>query len=316
MTIPALTESAAAGIRTRRVAVVLNPASGRGQGARRRIELERLLKAESGRIGQIGSVQWRIYETDHAGGGTEAAGRAVEDGAEVVAAAGGDGTYGEVVNGIMGTGVRLAILPLGTGNDFSRGLGLNTDLALAVHTLFHGTPRRIDLGITGGRYFINIAGCGFDAVATERVNRGFRWLRGTPAYIAAVLQTLMSYKAARMTLEIDGEVIEKRAMLCSIANSSSYGGGMMVAPDARIDDGLFDICILAEAGKVEFLRAFPRVFKGTHVTHPKVTMFKAKRIRVESDPQLPVLIDGDVLARTPAEFEIVPGAIEVMSPCA
>jgi diacylglycerol kinase (ATP) len=117
-----------------------------------------------------------------------------------------------------------------------------------------------------------------------------------------------------MEIEVDGETLELDAMLCSIANSQSYGGGMRIAPDARIDDGLLDICILGDAGKIEFLRAFPRVFKGTHVTHPKVTMLKGKRIRVKSSPDLPVLIDGDVLGRTPAEFEVIPGAIEVMMP--
>src|SRR2546423_8072384 len=114
------------------IVVILNPASGRGQGRRRREELERLLSAE------CGDTEWRIIETERPGGGTFAAKQAVEDGAGIVAAAGGDGTYGEVVNGIVGTGAKLAILPLGTGNDFSRSLAFKTDLAAAVHTLFHG----------------------------------------------------------------------------------------------------------------------------------------------------------------------------------
>jgi diacylglycerol kinase (ATP) len=300
----------ASGTGVRYAAVILNPASGCGQGARRRAELERLISL----VSQQTSSKWQIYETAGPGGGTEAARRAIEEGADVVGAAGGDGTFGEVVNGLVGTGARLAVLPLGTGNDFSRGLGLNTDLSLAVDAMFHGTPKPIDLGITGGRYFINVAGCGFDAVVAERVNRGFRRLRGTAAYVAAVMDSLMTFRAANVVLEIDGRIHQQRAMLCSIANSPSYGGGMRIAPDARIDDGLFDVCLLAEAGKVEFLRAFPRVFRGTHVTHPKVTMLKARRIRVTSDPPLPVLIDGDVLGTTPVEFEIVPSAIEVMTP--
>ena len=292
----------------RDVAVILNPASGRGQGARRRSELEHLLKLHAG------DSLWRIIETEGPNHGAEAAARAVANGAQIVAAAGGDGTYGEVVNGIVGSGARLAILPLGTGNDFSRALEFKTDLGSAVRAMFQGTPRRIDLGVSSGRYFINIAGCGFDAVVASRVNRGFRLLRGTTAYTAAVIQSLISYRAAEMEIEIDGEELSTRAMLCCIANSQSYGGGMKVAPDARIDDGVFDVCILAEAGKIEFMRAFPSVFKGTHVSHPRVTMLKARRIRVASSPVLPVLIDGDVISTTPAEFEIVPGAVEVMMP--
>ena len=126
---------------------------------------------------------------------------------------------------------------------------------------------------------------------------GFRHLRGTAAYVAAVYQSLMRFRAARMRVTVDGEARELRGMLCCIANSQSYGGGMRVAPEARIDDGLFDLCLLADATKWEFLCAFPRVFRGTHTTHPKVTMLRGRVIEVESDPPLPVLIDGEVTGR-------------------
>jgi diacylglycerol kinase (ATP) len=290
--------------------VVLNPTAGRGQGRARRAELERLLAdCASNEIGA-----WRIVETTAPGEAAILAREAAREGAEVVAAAGGDGTYGEVVNGLVGAAARLGILPLGTGNDFSRALGLGTDLAHAVRTLFQGVPRAIDLGRCGDRWFINVAGCGFDAIVAERVNRGFRHLRGTSAYVAAVLQSLVAFRPAAMRLTIDGETREVRAMLCCIANASSYGGGMRIAPDARIDDGLFDLCLLAEAGRWEFLRAFPRVFRGTHTTHPKVTMLRARHVEIESDPSLPVLIDGDVVCRTPVTLDLVPRAIEVMAP--
>jgi diacylglycerol kinase (ATP) len=296
----------------RRVAVVLNPAAGRGQGRRRRGELEALLAEAAGR--HPNKPDWEIIETTASGTGSEVAARAAAAGADIVAAVGGDGTYGEVVNGLVGTPARLGIIPLGTGNDFARGMGLGTDIRLAVYTLFHGVPRPIDLGLSGGRWFINVAGCGFDAVVAERVNRGFRRLRGTAAYIAAVYQCLLAFRPAAMRITIDGETHELRAMLCSIANSESYGGGMRIAPDAKIDDGWFDVCILGDAGRWEFIRAFPRVFKGTHVTHPKVTMLKAKHIRVESERPLPVLIDGEVIGTTPVEFEMRYHAIEVMGP--
>ncbi len=224
------------------------------------------------------------------------------------------GTLCEVVNGLVGTDATLGVLPLGTGNDFARAVGLAGDIDLAARTLLHGEERLVDLGLVDGRYFINIAGCGLDAAVAARVNRGFRWLRGTSAYVAAVLQTLATYRAAPIRLTIDGKTVQMRAMLCCIANTESYGGGMRIAPDARIDDGLLNVCVLREAGIIEFLRAFPKVFHGTHVSHPKFWTGTAKDVVVESDRPLPVLIDGDVSHTTPLHVTVAPGALRVMLP--
>lgn len=311
--VPASSSSASRG--TLKLTVVLNPASGRGTGARRRPELESLLEKAEANARECGrEINWRIVQTERPGHGADLARKAVEEGAEIVAAAGGDGTYGEVVNGIAGTDAILGILPFGTGNDFSRHLGLGTDLAKAVETLFNGVAKPIDIGRVNDRYFINVAGCGFDAVVAARVNHGFRLLHGTAAYVAAVITSLIKFKPAPFKICVDGEAWETKAYLCSIANSQSFGGGMKIAPGARIDDGLLDICILGDAGKLEFLTAFPRVFKGTHVTHPKVTMLKASHITVESEPAMPILVDGEVMGRTPVEFTVQPGAIRVMQP--
>jgi diacylglycerol kinase (ATP) len=294
----------------RSVVVILNPAAGRGQGARRKAELELALDQAS----EDQTGDWRIVETSAPGQGSKLAAAAAAGGATIVAAAGGDGTYGEVLNGIIGTGAKLGIIPLGTGNDFSRNLGIGTDIELAVQTILHGIAKPVDVGTVNGRRFINVAGCGFDAVVADRVNRGFRHLHGSAAYVAAILQCLLQFKPAMFHIVADDRAIDTQAMLCTIANSRSYGGGMLIAPDARIDDGLFDLCILAKAGRIEFLRAFPRVFKGTHTTHPKVTMLQARTVLIESDPPMPVLVDGEVIGKTPAKFTIEPSAIQVMAP--
>src|SRR5258708_4052951 len=208
----------------RRVTVILNPAAGRGQGRARRPEIEKLLAGAAAASGP--DAAWTILETTAPGSAATQAAKAVEDGADVIAAAGGDGTCGEVVNGIVGTGARLGIVPLGTGNDFARMLGVAGDLPKAIDVLFHGRPTPIDLGIArwqgqvagadaltlnaqrstlDGRWFINVAGCGFDAVVAERVNRGYRRLRGTSAYVAAVIQCLMTFRAAQMRIIVDRE---------------------------------------------------------------------------------------------------------------
>lgn len=300
--------------REERYVIVLNPASGRGRGGAVRPQLEALLRRCAAELTETRAVAWEIVETCARGDGTRLAAEAVAGGADVVVAAGGDGTLGEVVNGVAGTDVQLGLLPLGTGNDFARSLGLGGGLEAAFHALFHGDVRPVDLGRAGDRWFINVAGCGFDAIVAERVNAGFRYLRGTGAYLAAVVESLTKLRPATMRVTLDGELREFRGLLCAVANAPMYGGGMKIAPQACIDDGYLDVCTIGDASVAEFLCAFPRVFAGTHATHPKVTMARARRVLVETDPPLPVLIDGEVTGTTPMEFTICPGAIQLRMP--
>ena len=297
-----------------RYTIVLNPASGRGRGQQNRARLEALITESVARLPEPAAMTWEIVETKAVGDGIRQAAQAVERGANVVAAAGGDGTLGEVVNGIAETGAHLGLLPLGTGNDFARSLGLHNDMERAVETLFHGTPQPIDLGRTQGRWFINVAGCGFDAVVADRVNRGFRFLHGTAAYLAAVAQSLLALRPVPMQLTLDDETQEVRGVLCAVANAPMYGGGMKIAPQARIDDGWLDVCLIGDATKLEFVRAFPRVFAGTHGSHPKVTMFRARHVLIESTPALPLLVDGEVIGTTPAEFTLSASALKLFLP--
>jgi diacylglycerol kinase (ATP) len=305
--------------------IILNPAAGNGRAGARRSELEELLaRATREHGGDSGHppVEWRIVETRVSGETIDLAAKAVQEGADIVAAAGGDGTCGEVAQGIVGTGARLGVLPMGSGNDFARMLGLHSsELSQAVQALFTGVLRPIDLGRTQTNHdqlecnlFATIAGCGFDAVATQRALQGFRLFHGRAGYFAAVICSIFTYRSPNMTVTVDGESTELKGMLCSVCNTRSYGGGMKVAPDALIDDGLFDICLLRDASILEFLMAFPRVYKGTHVTHPKVQMMRGKVVEVVTDPPLPVLIDGEVIGKSPVTFTMLPKALEVMFP--
>jgi diacylglycerol kinase (ATP) len=293
----------------RSVVVIANPAAGRGRAARRIPALEAALDRECSAIG----ATWQVLRTGAPRDGERLAARAAEGGASVVAAAGGDGTVSEVVNGLGGTSASMGLVPLGTGNDLARHLRLPCDIDEAVRVLLRGQPRRIDVGVVAGRRFLNVAGCGFDAQVAARVNRG-RFLHGTAAYVAAVLQTLASFHASRLCLTVDGHRVATSAMLCAVANSSSYGGGMRVAPHATLCDGLLDICVVKEVGRVEFLRAFPRVFRGEHTTHPKVTMLLGAHVVVESDPPMPLLVDGEVIGSTPFDVEVEPAAMTFMTP--
>jgi diacylglycerol kinase (ATP) len=293
------------------IVVILNPAAGRGYGGKSKERLAHLLN-KTGKLHPL--MTWELVETHSKGDGIAIARSAVESGAKVVAAAGGDGTCGEVVNGIVGAEACLGIVPLGTGNDMARTLGIGNDIEGAVHTLFEGKSRAVDLGKLDHTWFINVAGCGFDALVADRVNRGIHYARGTTAYIIGLLQILAAFRAAHFKLDIDGKQFKARGMLCAIANAPSYGGGMKIAPDAKIDDGYFDIIFLGEVSKYEFIKTFPRVYKGTHLTHPGVKVFRAKELTLGSEPPLPLLVDGEVLGFTPAKFTLYPLALKVMTP--
>ena len=296
----------------RRVTVILNPTAGRGQALKRRDELESLLHRSIKNLFDV--VSWRVIETTGPGSATAIAAEAAEQGVNLVVAAGGDGTLSEVLNGLVGTQTQLGVIPLGTGNDFARTVGIGTELSKAVLTLFYGNPLQVDVGRTQGRYFLNVAGCGFDAVCAERVNKGYRNLRGTAAYVAAVYQSLIKFQPTQMRLTLDGETRDVCAMLCAVANAQSYGGGMRIAPKARLNDGLLDVCLVTAGSKWQFVKAFPRVYKGTHITHPDVVMLRAKEIRIESETDLPILVDGEIVGTTPAEFTVSPHAVTIMTP--
>lgn len=293
-----------------KLAIILNPAAGRGRGAKMRLALQNQLPDAA------------IWETKRAGHAIELARDAVQNGAQIVVAAGGDGTLGEVLNGIWGTRAKLGVLPLGTGNDFARCIGIGTKWENAIAVLKSGNCRLVDVGRVeiGGqsRHFLNVAGAGFDSRVAARINqhrpRILSKMSGTSAYLVAALAEMRRFPLAQIRLEMDNEIVETRAVLCAIANAQSYGGGMRVAPDADLSDGLFDICLIKELGKAEFMRAFPSVFAGKHIHHPRVEMFRAATIRLESEPPLPVLVDGEIMGETPASFEIAARAIEVAMP--
>ena len=296
------------------LAVIFNPAAGRGRVSRAALH-EQIAR-------YAGDLAFEIIETKSPFEVRALARVAISHGADIVAAAGGDGTLGEVLNAVHGTCAKLGVLPLGTGNDFARTLGIGNDLDGAMQVLFGGHNRTIDIGrATYGqqsRLFLNIAGCGFDSLVARRINAGrahpvWKHIGGVAAYLAAAALELQRLRPARLRLKLDGETLDTRALLCAVANAKSYGGGMQVAPDASLDDGLFDICVIQNATKTEFLRAFPGVFKGAHVHHPRVIMRRAKRVEVWCDRPWPVLVDGELVGTPPITFEIVPGAIEVMS---
>jgi diacylglycerol kinase (ATP) len=302
--------------------IILNPWAGRGAAGQRRAELEAALR----RAG----VSYDLLTTYARGGATELTYQAIERGYGRVVAVGGDGTINEVVNGLLGSRERLGrsaqlgIVPLGTGSDFIKvldGVQAN-DLDGAARRLAAGQVRAIDaakISVSAGtqdleRYFINGLGTGIDAqVAVEslKVTR----LKGFAVYLVSVIRALASYKPSPMVVRFDNHEIRKRLLFASVANGRCQGGGFWMTPEALIDDGKLDLCIVERMRLDEIIRYLPRLMEGSHTTLRQVTMGQAQRVEISSNTPIPVATDGEVIATDARQVvvEVLPSAIELVS---
>jgi diacylglycerol kinase (ATP) len=287
--------------------VVANPTAGRGKAGRLIGKVDAMLRAAG--------VEHEIRVSESGPGLQDEVRKAAEDGAPVVAVLGGDGSASLAANGLMGTDGVLAVLPSGTADDFAHGLGIRS-LDAATRAIVHRNIVPIDtvrVTVAGtSRYFVNIAGCGFDSEVNEAANASRIKLGGTGTYVVALVRTLSRFRAAGFTITLDDATIEGPHMLVVVGNSISYGGGMKVTPDASLVDGELDLCLLSEVSKTTFLKTFPKVFRGTHVDHPAVRMARATRVRVESDRHVIVYADGERVGPVPAAFEVVPASLPVV----
>ena len=255
----------------------------------------------------------------------ELAREAADDGAQLLVVVGGDGTVNEVVNGLLQAGresVELAVVPRGTGDDFARTFGIPTKPQEALALAAGGTAKPVDVGRAtfqddGGpavRYFANFAGAGISGAIAKRGAATSRRLGARAAYMWATVSVFARWQSVPMTVEADGERREGRMYEVLACNGAFAAGGMRVAPDATADDGLFDAVLIGDVTKPEFLTTFPKIYRGTHVGHPKVEVLRARSIAVDAAEPLPVVLDGEQPGTTPATFEIVPGAFRLRAP--
>jgi YegS/Rv2252/BmrU family lipid kinase len=281
--------------------VIFNPTAGRGRGG--------LLRAQAQEKLGAGFEWWPTLRAGHAKELAKEA--AVKH--SVVVAYGGDGTVGDVARGIYGTDATLGVIPVGTGNDFARNLGLKLDLQEAVATILGGVVRRIDIGIVNGIPFINNAGTGFDSSVMNTMNSSIRFARGQSAFVLATIKTLATFKPISLTYQADDEApVTETAMMVSLLNGRMYGGGMIAAPQAEMDDGQIDVLIIRAMPKPQLLALMPKVIQGQHENHPAVKMFKARKLTVNTIPPQPLNIDGDVSGLTPMTITIEPRGLKVL----
>ena len=214
----------------------------------------------------------------------------------------------------------LGLIPTGTGCDFARSLGIPFSLEAACSRL--GNPRATitDLGMvsyTGkegpeDRYFVNAAGLGYDAEVVSRRNGFNRYFRGTLPYLASLAATLLSYRNKQVSVVIDGNGDQRRINALVLAIGRYFGGGMRIAPNAELSDGLFDIVTLGDIGRIELVRNVPGVYRGSHLRNPKVKVERGTSVRVESDEPVMIQADGELLGVVPAQFQIIPLALTVL----
>jgi diacylglycerol kinase (ATP) len=244
------------------------------------------------------------------------------DAGRAVVACGGDGLVAAVAGLAAERDGVLAVVPAGSGNDLARHLRIpRGDAVAAAALLTRGSLTRIDLGkaetADGVRaWFTTVANAGFDADANRWAN-GVEAVGGTPLYVLAVLRTLAVYRPRRLRVTVDGDPLDTTGWLVAVANTRSYAGGMKIAPEASIDDGALDVCVVGAVSRADFLRTFPRVFDGTHAHHPAVTIRRGKHVTVEmpdaaDEPEL--WASGERVGALPAQLDIAPEALRVVTP--
>ena len=284
---------AASGIR-----FLVNPASGRGTG---KSHLDRI-RVLASRLGAGLVVSRKVSDL------AEQARRAAEDGVERLLVAGGDGTMHYAAQGLAGSECALGVIPLGSGNDFAGTLGIPPDLEVAVERAAKGAIRRIDLLRVGESYSLSYAGVGFDSEVTRYANE-VKILRGPLIYFYSVIHTLITFEPPRMKVVYDGGTFDGKVMFTVVNNLPRFGGGMRIAPDAVIDDGLLDLIIVREVPRSVLLSIFPKVYGGKHVGHPAVTLVRTRRAEITLDRPMTMYGGGEPLRPMEAGEAVV---VEVM----
>ncbi len=288
------------------VLVIVNPIAGSGKAGRMVPELRN-------RLEKFG-IPYTLTETQAPDHATQIAQKAAEEGYDAVCAVGGDGTVNEVINGLGEDGPAFGIIPLGTGNDLARTMGISLAPLESVSLLSQGKIRKIDLGKETDRLFSIIAGLGFPAEVMKRTNSYKGMLRGSMAIAYNVVKTISLLHPVPVELDLDGKKFSRKASGLFILNTRFTGGGLMVAPDADPEDGLLDVVIMNNLSRGGLLGLLPRVYRGGHRNHPQVEFFRAREISINTAAPYPKMFDGSIYGTSPLRVEVVPQKFKIICP--
>lgn len=285
------------------IALLTNPTSGKGKGARAAV-------AALPRLRAAGHTVHNLVGTS-AEEGLAQARQAVADGVETLVVCGGDGMVHLGIQAVSSSETRLGIIPAGTGNDVARYLDLpRDDPAAAADIVVAGTERRIDLARVGTTVYVTVLAAGFDARVNERGN-AMRWPKGQMRYSLATLLELRTFEPIPYVVTIDGSQHQFEAMLVAVGNGESFGGGLQITKGAVLDDGLLDVVVIGPMSKLELIKTYPKLFKGTHITHPQYVHHHGKKITI-SAPDIVAYADGERIGPLPLTIEVAPLALRVL----
>jgi len=296
--------------------LIVNPTAGAGRTAKKWPYIKALLKNTG--------LRFEHDITEAPGHAIELAKSAVNKGYKLVVSVGGDGTINEIVNGIYATGdmkdVELGIIGTGTGSDYIRTIGVSKYYQESCHHLMNPMKKSVDLGMVeftengqpAKRIFANFAGLGFDAEVVKATTKKFKNFGGKPAYLMGLLSTFTTYQNRQIQITINGQTETNKVCTIVMSNGKYGGGSMLLAPNADPCDGLFDVIIIGDVTKPDLLRSLPRIYKGTHLTHPKVTVKRTNMITISSDDPMAIQADGDLLGEAPARFSVLPSALNIL----
>ncbi len=289
----------------RRLSLIVNPVAGGGRPARALPDVQSALRAQG--------LEYRFEYTKSLEHARELAVEAVGNG-EVAVAFGGDGLIGAVAGAVKDTDGVVGILPGGRGNDLCRVLGIPRRPVAACAVLASGVERRLDLGQAGEKTFAGIASCGFDSVV-NRIANETRVVRGSPVYALALVRALPSWKPARFEVTLDdGAARAFTGYSVAAANSKEFGGGMLLAPNASLTDGLLDVVIIEDMPKHRYLRLAPTVFRGRHVRHRGVDVIRGREVHISASEPFTLYADGEAIAELPVTIRALPGAVRMIVP--
>jgi diacylglycerol kinase (ATP) len=288
---------------TGEIALLTNPTSGKGRGARARV-------AALARLGEAG-VRPRDLAGRDADEALDLARQCVADGVEALVVAGGDGMVHIGVQALAGTDTKLGVIPAGTGNDVARYFDLpRKDPRAAAERLLAGRSRTIDLARSGNKHFITVLAAGFDAIVNERANK-MTWPQGQMRYNIATLAELRTFRPIPYILDLDGVTHNLDAMLVAVGNGPSFGGGLRITEGAVLDDGLLDVVIIKPMSKLGLIRTYPKLFKGTHTGHPAYEHHRVRSVTVAA-PGIVSYADGERFGALPLTVECAPNALTVL----